>query len=54
MREFKKKIINLDIFIRGSGSLKYGKQSLMSILIQLRKVCDHPYLFPGISVLIIL
>lgn len=33
--------------MRSESSNAGAKQSLMSVLIQLRKVCDHPYLFTG-------
>ena len=32
-----------------SKSADFGKTSLLNILMQLRKVADHPYLFRGIE-----
>ncbi|KAK4702238.1 hypothetical protein P7C70_g3988, partial [Phenoliferia sp. Uapishka_3] len=47
-RKWYKSILEKDIdAVNGSGGKKEGKNRLQNIVMQLRKCCNHPYLFDG-------
>lgn len=47
-RKWYKSLLEKDIdAVNGSGGKKEGKTRLLNIVMQLRKCCNHPYLFDG-------
>jgi SNF2 family DNA or RNA helicase len=48
-RQLYTKILVKDIDLLNSGTSKTDKVRLLNILMQLRKVCNHPYLFDGVE-----
>ena len=49
-KEFVPKILEKDIdAVNGANGKKESKTRLLNIVMQLRKCCNHPYLFEGVE-----